>query len=87
MNIDQKLKEYADKFDKFQVIDDIKKEFKETFPDTPESSPDKEDNQNYDAYENSSSDDDSRKINSKQVKVQKGFFGGVKSMFKLSKKE
>jgi hypothetical protein len=42
------------------VIDDIKKEFKETFPDTPESSPDKE-YVNYDAYEDSSSDDDSRK--------------------------
>jgi hypothetical protein len=68
MNIDSKLKEYADKFDKFQVIDDLKKEFKETFPDTPESSPDKEDNINYDAYENSSSDDDSRKKKSNKNK-------------------
>ena len=85
MNIDQKFKEYADKFEKFQVMDELKKEFKETFPDTPESSPDKEDNTNYDAYENSSSDDDSRK--KKQAKSKPGVFSGVKSFFKLSKKE
>ena len=30
-----RFKQYKDKFDKFSVIDTMKKEFKETFPDTP----------------------------------------------------
>lgn len=95
MNID-KFKEYADKFEKFQVIEEMKKEFKETFPDTPESSPDKE--VNYDAYENSSSDEETRKMkkikkksnsqkNDTEAAVKQGLFSGVKSFFKLSKKE
>lgn len=66
MNIDKfKFKEYADKFEKFQVIEEMKKEFKETFPDTPESSPDKGDLINYDEYENSSSDEETRKKKTK----------------------
>ena len=90
------FKDYADKFEKFQVIDDLKKEFKETFPDTPESSPDKEEYINYDAYENSSSDDESRKKKPKKKgnekkadpdAIKQGLFSGVKSFFKLSKKE
>jgi hypothetical protein len=89
-----KFKEYADKFEKFQVIEEMKKEFKETFPDTPESSPDKDEQTNYDEYENSSSDEDTskkkikKKVNDKKDDgVKQGLFSGVKSFFKMSKKE
>ena len=88
--MDSKLQEYRDKFEKFQVIEEMKKEFKETFPDTPESSPDKEEDQiNYDQYEDSSGDEDIKRRKNKKGHDGDGksLFSGVKSFFKLSKKE
>jgi hypothetical protein len=87
---DSKWKEYADKFDKFQVIEEIKKEIKDTFPDTPESSPDKEEDN--DQYSNSSSDGESKKKKpnpkKKAKEEQKGnLFSKMRSFVGLSKKE
>lgn len=31
-----RFKQYKDKFEKFSVIDTVKREFKDTFPDTPQ---------------------------------------------------
>ena len=55
------MDQIKDRLGGFQVIEDIKQEFKETFPDTPESSPDKEDHTNFDQYEDSSDDDNKKK--------------------------
>jgi len=36
-----RLKEFADGLDNFQVITSLKQEYKDRFPDTPEDSPEK----------------------------------------------
>ena len=96
-----------DKFkEAFDVIDEfgesVKKEFKQTFPDTPEDSPQKGENFIVrDAPDDitmgtegsDTSEDDSRKrrrkgaSSGKNGDTKQGLFSGVKSFFKISKKE
>lgn len=67
------------------MIEEFKKEIKDTFPDTPESSPDKDDPNNYDHYEDSSSDDGAKK---KKIEPKnKNMFSKMRSFMGLSKKE
>ena len=50
------IRDYKGKIDDFDVIETLKQEFKDQFPDTPESSPDKPDSSSKD-YESQSDDE------------------------------
>jgi len=76
----EKLKGYVDEMKDFQVIDAIKAEIKDKFPDTPESSPDK-------YSHHSEEDSDEGKKGKRKEDDKTGLFSGVKNFFKITKKE
>jgi hypothetical protein len=102
----EKIKGYADKIDDFEVLAYLRDEFKESFPETPESSPDEKNQPKRNDYESQSDDDDelspekpkkkskkskskdrSKRIQKKDEEDKNGMFQGMKSFFRISKKE